>query len=374
MTTDAMQIKLADGAGTIDLKYLVEDVDRHGRVRIYFRRKGQRKICLKQPPGTTAFLEEYRAAAGTHEAVEAETPRASLKAIAQEYYQSSAFKRLGPQVRKRRRTIIDGLCAEKDQQGKEKGLRPLGAMHRRHIHKMRDALADVPGSANDLLKALRGLFRWAVDVGRAEHDPAAEVRYLSTATDGFHTWSIEEVRQFEARHPIGSKARLALALLLFTGARRSDAVRLGPQMVRDGWLNFTETKGQARKVKVRQIPILPELKVVLDASKSGHLAYLVTAFNKPFTSNGFGNWFRKRCDEAGLPHCSAHGLRKAGATIAAENGATEHQLMAIYGWDSPKQAALYTRKANRKRLAGDAMRLVVPANERIDDADSEKAS
>ena len=81
---------------------------------------------------------------------------------------------------------------------------------------------------------------------------------------------------------------------------------------------------------------------------------------KPFTANGFGNWFRRRCDEAGLPHCSAHGLRKAGATIAAENGATEHQLMAMYGWESPKQAALYTRTADRKRLIGGAMHLLVP--------------
>ncbi len=86
----------------------------------------------------------------------------------------------------------------------------------------------------------------------------------------------------------------------------------------------------------------------------------MTEFGKPFTAAGFGNWFRKRCDEAGLKHCSAHGLRKAGVTIGADNGATEHQLMAIYGWESPKQAALYTRKANRKKLAGAAMHLLIP--------------
>lgn len=99
---------------------------------------------------------------------------------------------------------------------------------------------------------------------------------------------------------------------------------------------------------------------VLDASVLGGSTHLVTAFNKPFTANGFGNRFRKWCDEAGLTHCSAHGLRKAGATIAAENGATEHQLMAIYGWESPKHAALYTRKVNRHRLAAQAMHLLVP--------------
>ena len=85
----------------------------------------------------------------------------------------------------------------------------------------------------------------------------------------------------------------------------------------------------------------------------------MTEFGRPFTAAGFGNWFRRRCDESGLPHCSAHGLRKAGATIAAGNQATEHQLMAIFGWVSPKQAALYTKAARQKVLAGSAMPLLV---------------
>lgn len=127
------------------------------------------------------------------------------------------------------------------------------------------------------------------------------------------------------------------------------------------WLHFTEGKGELRHAKERAIPMLPELTAIVDATPSGHLAYLVTTFGKPFTAGGFGNWFRRRCNEAGLAHCSAHGLRKAGATIAAENGATEHQLMAIYGWESPKQAALYTRKANRRKLAGEAMHLLAAA-------------
>ena len=195
----------------------------------------------------------------------------------------------------------------------------------------------------------------------SQHNPAREVPNLRpTNPEGFHTWTLEEVWQFEARHPIGTKARLALALLLYTGVRRSDAVRLGRQMERAGRLCFKEKKGQAQRVKDREIPILTELRSVIDATPSGHLNYITTAFGKPYTPAGFGNWFRRRCDEAGLHHCSAHGLRKAGATIAAENGATEHQLMAIYGWESPKQAAIYTRKANRKRLAAGAMHLLVP--------------
>ena len=149
------------------------------------------------------------------------------------------------------------------------------------------------------------------------------------------------------RHPTGTKARLAVALFLYTGVRISDAVRLGPQLERDGALYFTEEKNRATKPKHREIPILPLLRAELDASPPGHLAYLVTKWNRPHASpKAFANWFKRQCVAAGLPHCTAHGLRKAGATFAAEQGATEHQLMAIYGWNSPKQAARYTEAAN----------------------------
>ena len=164
------------------------------------------------------------------------------------------------------------------------------------------------------------------------------------------------MQKYEARHPSGTKARLALALFLYTGVRISDVVLLGPQMERDGDLCFTEEKNRANKPKHREIPILPVLRAELDANPSGHLVYLVTTRGKPYSRpDGFGLWFKRQCVAAGLPHCTAHGLRKAGATRAADNGATEHELMAIFGWDSPKQAALYTRKANRKKLAAGAM-------------------
>src|SRR5262249_42172880 len=108
-----------------------------------------------------------------------------------------------------------------------------------------------------------------------------------------------------------------------------------------------------------EIPLLPVLQEVLDASPTGPMTFLMTEQGKPFTANGFGNWFRDRCNEADLPHCSAHGLRKSGATFAAENGATPHQLMSIYGWLTLPQAEHYTRTAERKRLAAEGMPLLV---------------
>jgi integrase len=123
---------------------------------------------------------------------------------------------------------------------------------------------------------------------------------------------VEEVVQYEERHPIGTKARLALCLLLWTGVRRSDVVRLGKQ--RDGgWLKLTQTKNHKRRPVTIEIPILPQLQRMLDASPTGDMAYLVTEYGRPFTVPGFGNKFRQWCNQAGLRQCSAHGLRKAGA-------------------------------------------------------------
>jgi hypothetical protein len=90
-------------------------------------------------------------------------------------------------------------------------------------------------------------------------------------------------------------------------------------------------KTRRKKVHAIEIPILPDLAAIIEASRAGDMTFLMTEWGKPFTANGFGGWFRARCDEAGLPQC---GLRKAGATIAAERGATDRQLMAMYGWES----------------------------------------
>lgn len=251
-----------------------------------------------------------------------------------------------------------------------RGRLPYARMEPVHVEQIRDEKIDLPAAADGRVKALRQLFKWAVRTKRARSNPAAEVEYVGSDGDGHHTWTIDEVRKFWKHHPVGTMARLAIDLMLFTGVRRSDAVRLGPPMSREGWLHFTEWKGSRTKVKRRggsegpkhrQLPILPVLQSSIDATASGLHTYLVTSFGMSFTSNGFGNRMKKWCREARLPeHCTAHGLRKAGATIAAENGATEHQLMAIFGWSSPRQAAAYTRRVSRTRLAGGAMHLLVP--------------
>jgi integrase len=336
----------------IELKHVHRYRDRHGKERIYVRVPGRKAVAIREQPGTAAFLAAYQAAVAKTDIVVTTGAPGSFAWLLQRYYGSGEYRELSARTKHVRRLILDKLMVEH-------GEKPFARLEPRHIRNWRDAKAGKPEAANSIVKALRAVFRWAAEAQIAERNPARHVPLLRPRNpDGFHTWTVEEVAQFRATHALGTKPRLALELLLFTGCRRSDVVTLGRQMVRDDWLHFVEAKGRGRKLKQRAIPILPELQAVLAATPSGHFNYLVTTFGKPYTPEGFGNWFRRQCNAAGLSHCSAHGLRKAGATIAAENGATEHQLMAIFGWDSPKQAALYTRAANRRRLAGDAMHLL----------------
>ncbi|MFC3227383.1 tyrosine-type recombinase/integrase [Marinibaculum pumilum] len=345
----------------VKLRYLLPDIDRHGNPRLYVRVPGRKRVRIRETPGTPEFLAAYQAAiagtAGTADARPAQKPPAApqtLRWLVERYLQSTDFLQLGERTRYVRRGILDRIT-------EAKGDKPYARLEPRHIREFfRDPHVEHPEAGNAKVKALRQLFRWACDdtVGLARDNPAARVPYLRPNNpDGFHTWTIAEVAQFYQRHPLGTKPRLAADLLLFTGARRSDAVRLGPQMARAGRLHFSETKGNTRIVKQRILPILPPLQRSIDACPSGHLTYLATQHGAPYSSAGFGNWFRRQCDAAGLPQCSAHGLRKAGATILAELGATTKQLQAIYGWRSIKQAERYTEAARQAVLADEGMRL-----------------
>lgn len=227
-------------------------------------------------------------------------------------------------------------------------------MEPRHVRFLRDQ-KNGPEAANGILKALRALFSWAVVAELTNINPAKTVPKVRYKSDGFHTWTLDEVRQYEAAHPSGTKPRLALALLLYTGARRGDAVLLGRQMIREGWLTFTSTK---TNITV-SVPVLPELQTELNLAAKSNLTFLVTAYGKPFTSAGFGMRFRQWCNRAGLKHCSAHGLRKTGATIAAERGASEAQLNAIFGWsENSNESRRYTRAARQRVLARHAVTLL----------------
>lgn len=338
------------------LKYIVEDKDRHGNVRLYYRRHG-RKIRLRGPAGSPEFLADYReAAAGLSERKDKSPgvgnviPR-SVRWLCVQYFKSAMFKELDPRTQKVRRTVLERFCKHKND-----GDKPFALLQPRHVRIRRDEMSDRPEAANSMVKALRQLYRFALRYDHHDDNPADKVEYLKGNADGFHSWTLGEIEKYEEAYPVGTTARLALALALYTGQRRSDLVQFGKQHIRDGWLVFTQHKGRNRNPVRMEIPIIPELQSVIDQTPTGDLTFLVTAFNRPFTSNGFGNRFRKWCDDAGLPQCSVHGLRKAAAARLAELGCTEQEIMAITGHRTSKEVTRYTRAASQKTRAESALR------------------
>ena len=154
----------------------------------------------------------------------------------------------------------------------------------------------MPESANLPRKVLRAMMAHAVETGLRADDPTRNVKAIRVRSDGFHSWTDAEIEQFEAHHAIGSRPRLALALSLFTGQRRSDVVTMGKQRIdRNGAIHVRQIKTGAALA----IPVHPTLKAIIDATLSDHLTYLTTAFGRPFTAAGFGNWFREQCNEGG---------------------------------------------------------------------------
>jgi integrase len=347
----------------------VEDVDRHGNIRIYFRRRGARKVRLHGTPWTPDFMAAYDAARQIAAPVaqgilsRPTLPNTWSWLVLRYFDECSEYKLLDSRTTQRvRRQLLEATFDEpiKPDSDKRFADMPLARMTTSGVEVLRDRKLKTPEGANMRLKAIRQVFKWAVAKGYVPTNPAREVPYLRSGSEGYHTWTEEEIHQFEERHPIGTKARLALALLLYTGQRRSDVIRFGKQHVRHCVLTFTQHKGRNRKPHKLTLPILPVLQSIIDASPCGDMTFLVNDFNnQPFTPAGFGKKFRDWCNQAGLPHCSAHGLRKAGATVAANNGATARQLMAIFGWDTIKQAEHYTRQADQIKLAQAAMHLLL---------------
>jgi integrase len=351
----------------------VEDRDRHGNVRIYYRAKGRPKVRLRGTPWTEAFMAEYETAKTFTVPIRGkDIAPGTWRWLCVRYFAECAdFLQLDPRTRHVRRRILELTFDEPIGPESARFFRdfPLERMTPQAIEVLRDRKLKFPEAANARVKAIRSVFRWAVRQVGADGRPlistniAREIPYLrSQNPSGYHTWSPDEVRRYEAHHPVGTKARLALGLLLFTGQRRSDITKLGRQNVHNGSLVFTQYKGRNTKPKRLVLPLLPDLKALIDASSCGELTFLVNDLGRPFTDAGFGNKFRQWCDQAGLRHCTAHGLRKAGATMAANNGASAHQLMAIFGWSTLEMAQRYTRTADQERLAKTAMQMITLEN------------
>lgn len=356
-----------------ELPYLHRETTRHGQDVIYARRFG-RRVRIREAESSPAFMEAYAGAVRelsgrrpvrSMAPLKPAHPAGSLGWLGAKYFGSPKFLALSPGSQATRRGVLEACFAERFAEADNKPLGdcPAALIDAAKIQRLRDlkSSAGLPGAANNRKKYLSAMFGWAVEQKPplATHNPVRDVKRVDYSTSGFHTWTIEEVEQFRARHAVGTKARLALEMLLFIGCRRGDFVTLGKQHVRNNKIRFVPRKTLYKRRTSSAKPVLPILAEVIAKSPCGAMTFLETEHGKPFTAKGFGGWFRERCDDAKLYHCTAHGLRKAGATFAAQNGATVNQLMAMYDWSTPNQAKVYTDAVDRERLADQGMPLLM---------------
>jgi integrase len=329
-------------------------VDRHGKERCRFRRNG---VNLYLPhPSAKGYRQAYDEAMGKSTGAIPLTPRAkpgTISDLLPRYYESAKFKRGGYDWRRQRKAVLEAFR-------EEYGDDPVAAFRPKDIDRivsLKIDKADGKGgthAAKRLREQLDLLFRFAVRQEWIRTNPVEASEEVDHRAIGFYAWTEEDIAKYRECWPLGTKQRLALELMLWTGARRGDARLLPPP--RNGRI-----KGRAGKTgKAFDLPVAPPLVAAIEAMAAvGLTTLLVTEYGKPFTAAGFGQWFKKQCLRAGLPQCTAHGLRKALARRAADQGVQQQGLKALGQWSGDREVATYVAGANQTRLAENALDAVM---------------
>lgn len=322
--------------------------DRHGVRRWRYRHKG-RSVELGKTFGSDDFKRRYEAAEqGAGQGVgSSRTAPGTMDALIVSFYRSPAFKKVSSSTATNYRHTIERIR-------KAHGSKRVAMIRRRHIMGMMAEKAETPNAANFTLRMMRQLLSHAVDLEMIDVNPARDIKRFAVGGDGHHTWTDAEIEAFYSFHPHGTVAHTAMTLMLYTGAARSDAVRLG-------WGNLEGERVSYKRQKTGQrvdIPIHPDLDLVLADLPRDAFTFLQTRSGRSRSSNGLGNQMRKWCDAAGLPDCSSHGLRKACATRLADAGATPHQIAAVTGHKTLSEVERYTRAADKASLADTAMGMI----------------
>lgn len=312
-----------------------------GKTFWYVRRGKGPRIRIRAEYGSDDFLAAYQAALDGIKLDKRSNAKAgSLEWLLERYRDSAAWSALSNATRRQRENIFKHVI-------NSAGREPFTAITKSVIVAGRDRRKATPAQARNFLDAMRGLFAWAEESGHVKANPVIGVKSPPRPkTQGFPVWTEDDVEKYQRRWPIGTKERVWLDVLLYTGLRRGDAVRVGRQHVRDGVISISTEKTGTRV----EIPVLSVLQATLEAGHCGDLSFIAGANGRPLVKEAFGTMFRLACRAAGV-FKSAHGVRKIGATRAANNGATVAELEAIFGWHGGGMASLYTRSADRARLA-----------------------
>lgn len=341
-------------------------VDRHGKRRYRWRLSG-RSAYFKAHPNTPegrAELADFIAQRQTETA-----PRyahGTVGWVATRYLASAAF--LGsksPATANTARLILEKFIAEfaRDLIANFRFDHIEAILLRAAAKRLNDKGRQVggPSAANNLRGELKPFFDYAIKVlDLARPNPVDQAETIAVPKGGFHTWTEDEIEQYRTHHALGTNPRLALEIFLWTALRRGDASTFGPRHLKHGKIEVTPSKTKDSTGQTLWLPAAPQLLEAIAAMPGTQgETFLITDYGKPFTRAGLGQRMRKWCDAAGLPHCSAHGLRKAAARRAAEHGATNQELKAVGGWTTDRQVSVYTAAVEQKRMAAQAMNPVI---------------
>lgn len=346
------------------LPYVNRHVNRHGKVYWFFRARHGERIRLPGDYGSPEWRAAYDAALAGQTVGKPPEVRASggtLRWLVEHWKRSSDWAQTSPATRKQRENIMLHVLAKS-------GDRAVEEIDEAAIRAGREKRQATPAAANNFLKTMRALFRWAREEQLVDVDPAKDVKFIKFKTRGFTPWTMDDIAAYRARWGLGTRERLALEILINTGLRRSDLVRVGRQHVKDQIIHIRAGKNGVELY----IPILPRLAEAIAAGPIGEMSFLSSQYGRPLTKESFGNLFKGWCREAGLTDLSAHGIRKLAATIVAENGGSEQELQALFGWTTPTMSAVYTREANRKRQALQAAFKMLQEMERNEDEGQRK--
>jgi integrase len=306
-----------------------------------FRKRGHPLVRLPDQIGSKEFWRAYEEALGRKPEVGKQTrsKAGTVSAAIAAYYVSHQWGELSEGTRNMRRAILERFR-------EPYGEWPLGRLRESFITAYLATLK--PHAARNTLKALRGYLR------HAGHDVTKGIAPPKARSIKRPSWTPEQIAQYEAHHPIGSRARLAFALARWTGVGCSEVTRMGPSHMRNGEIVIARQKTKVEAT----ITVHPELRAVLDATPiTGLSTFLITKSGKPFRSTDLSEQFRAWCDEAGLPKtCYLHGLRHTVGDGLAETGSNPNEIASVLGHASAKSALHYTQGADRKRMARSAMK------------------
>jgi integrase len=285
-------------------------------------------------------MSAYQAAmAGAPVAPPTRLAAGTFAALVTDFYRSIEFANLAASSQITYRNVLVPLLGAHGQ----RLVRDMPVKAARKI--IEDIGANKPAMANLTRAVLRRVMSFAVENGWRTDNPVALVKSYKLGT--YHTWTEEEIGAFERRWPLGTRERLAIALLLYTGQRPSDVIAMRRSDIIDGMIRCKQKKTGTELM----IAIHPALDRAINAGPCNGIFLIGDKYGRPLKRHTLTRLIGEGARLAGLDRrCVTHGLRKASMRRLAEYGATSKEIAAVSGHRTLREVERYTQAANQALL------------------------